>query len=60
MEINTKVNNIKMAKGMVKVLFTLPMEIDTKGNLKMINIMAKVLSTLLMASNKRDYIRTGS
>jgi hypothetical protein len=34
MEINTKVN-IKMTKGMAKVLSTGPMEINTKVNIKM-------------------------
>jgi hypothetical protein len=43
-----------MTKRMAKVFTTMPMEINTKVNLKMAKWMEKVLCTMLMAANKRE------
>jgi hypothetical protein len=40
-----------MTKGMAKVFTTLPMEINTKVNIKMTKGMAKVFSTMPMEIN---------
>jgi len=42
---------------MAKVFSTMPVEINTKVNLKMTKWMAKVFTTMPMAANKRECIR---